>query len=146
VRTLVFWSLIAFITGLSVPAIVLAAHSPTGKFVYQPLPKPGEKISLDASTYFTYGFTKRPKLGLPIMKVEIFNRDGKRDTSYIVSGDADMPSMRGAHSTGFKVFSISATGLYLLPVSITMPGDWEIKFTFVKKGKAVFRGAYLFSI
>jgi hypothetical protein len=146
VRTLVFWSLIVFITGLSVPPIVCPAPSPTGKCIYQPLLKPGEKISLDANTYFTYGFTKRPKLGLPIMKVEVFNRDGKRDTSYIVSADADMPSMRGAHSTGYKVFSISARGLYLLPVSISMPGDWEIKFTFVKKGKEVFRGAYLFSI
>jgi hypothetical protein len=113
---------------------------------YQPLPKPGEKIPLDGDYYFTYGFEKPPKLGTAIMRVEIFTRDGKRDRSFTVQGDADMPSMRGAHSTGNKDFALSAKGVYLLPVRLVMPGDWEIRFTFVKNGKSVFRGAYLFDL
>jgi hypothetical protein len=54
--------------------------------------------------------------------------------------------MRGAHSSGDQNFSLSAKGVYLLPVRVVMPGDWEITFTFLKDGKAVLRGAYLFDI
>jgi hypothetical protein len=146
VRIIVFWSILAISLGVSAPSFVFATPTSIAKVVYQPLPKPGEKISLDADSYFTYGFEKPPKLGMAIMRVEIFSRDGKRDTSFAVKGDADMPSMRGAHSSGDKDFSLSAKGVYLLPVRLVMPGDWEIRFTFVKKGKAVFHGAYLFDL
>jgi hypothetical protein len=113
---------------------------------YQVFPQPGVKIPLGTTHYCTYGFTKPPKLGAAIMKVEIFSRNGKRDTSFIVKGDADMPSMRGAHSAGDKEFSLSAKGVYLLPVRLVMPGDWEVSFTFIKEGKTVCRGVYLFDI
>jgi hypothetical protein len=125
------------------------AHAATSSSVtrdYQLLPKPGEKIPIGAKHYFTYGFTKQPKLGTAIMRVEIFTRDGVRDTSFVVKGDADMPSMRGAHSTGDKDFSLSAKGVYLLPVRLVMPGDWEVIFTITRDGKKAFRGAYLFDL
>jgi hypothetical protein len=131
---------------VSLPIAAHAAPSSSVKSTYQQLPGPGEKIPIDAAHYFTYGFTKQPKLGTAIMRVEIFTRDGVRDTSFVVKGDADMPSMRGAHSSGDKDFSLSAKGVYLLPIRLVMPGDWEIRFTFVKKGKAVFHGAYLFDL
>lgn len=125
---------------------VFAAVTPASDPVYQTLPEPGEKIPLNADCYFTYGFDKQPKLGVAIMRVEIFNRDGKRNTSFVVKGDADMPSMRGAHSSGDKDFSLSAKGVYLLPVRLVMPGDWEVRFTFLNQGKVIFRGAYLFDL
>jgi hypothetical protein len=114
--------------------------------LYQTLPKPGEKVSIDPDHYFTYGFDKQPKIGVAIMRAEVFTRDGKRDTSLVMKGDADMPSMRGAHSSGDKDFSLSAKGIYLLPVRLVMSGDWEIRFTAVKNGKVIFRGAYVFDI
>ncbi len=110
------------------------------------LGKPGGKIALGAGHYFVYGFTKPAKIGTAIMKVEIFTRDGKRDTSFIVKGDADMPSMRGVHSTGDKDFALSKKGDYLLPIPLVMPGDWEVRLTFLKEGKKVLRGAYLFDL
>ena len=113
---------------------------------FRKLAKPGEKVPLDADYYFIYGFNNPPKLGQAIMKVEIFTQAGKQDTSFVVKGDLDMPSMRGAHSTGEKGFTLSKNGAYLLPASIVMPGDWEFRFTFEKNGKTVFRGAYLFDI
>jgi hypothetical protein len=112
----------------------------------QKLAKPGEKVVLGADHYFIYGFNKPPKLGAAIMKVEIFTTAGEQDTSFVVKGDLDMPSMRGAHSTGERKFTLSKNGAYLLPSNIVMPGDWEFKFTFEKDGKPVFRGAYLFDI
>ncbi len=140
-RKLALGIVLAITLGAAPPSIAAATQ-----VVYQPLPKPGKKVPLDADHYFTYGFEKPPKLGMAIMRVEIFTRDGKRDTSFTVKGDADMPSMRGAHSSGEKDFSLSAKGAYLLPVRLVMPGDWEIRFIFVKNGKTLFRGAYLFDL
>ena len=57
-----------------------------------------------------------------------------------------MPSMRGAHGTGDRPFQISNKGDYLLPISIVMPGDWEIKLTVIKAGKVIFRGRYNFNV
>ena len=145
-RKLLLGVLVVFILGVVAPAYVRSASSPASQDIYQPLPKPGQKVPIDADKYFIYGFDKPPKIGMAIMRVEIFMRDGKPDTSFVVKGDADMPSMRGAHSTGDKEFSLSAKGVYLLPVRLVMPGDWEIRFTFVQKGEVVFRGAYLFDL
>lgn len=144
-RRLLLGALLAISLGVAAPPFG-AAPTSAAQVVYQPLPKSGTKVPIGADHYFIYGFDKPPKIGVSIMRVELFTRDGKRDTSFTVKGDADMPSMRGAHSTGDKDFSLSAKGVYLLPVRLVMPGDWEIRFTFVKQGKAVFRGAYLFDL
>ena len=128
------------------PQTSRAATTSAVRSDYQILPKPGEKIPLGTTHYFIYGFDKQPKLGVAIMRVEVFSRDGKRDTSFVVKGDADMPSMRGAHSDGEKAYSLSAKGVYLKPVRLVMPGDWEVTFVFEKQGKVVFRGAYLFDL
>ncbi|MFN7959109.1 MAG: hypothetical protein U0P46_12415 [Holophagaceae bacterium] len=138
--------LIASLPGLLLAAPALVAAPTSGQVDYPTLPKPGQKVPLGPDHHFTYGFTKDPKLGTAVMRVEIFTRDGKRDTSFTVQGDADMPSMRGAHSSGLKAFALSNKGVYLLPVQLVMPGDWEIRFTFLKNGQAVLRGAYLFDL
>jgi len=138
-------TLSVILCGGSLPLAHAATSSPV-KRDYQALPRPGEKVPIDATHYFTYGFTKPPKLGTSIMRVEIFAQNGARDTSFVVKGDADMPSMRGAHSTGDKDFSLSAKGVYLLPVRLVMPGDWEVVFTFIRDGKIALRGAYLFDL
>lgn len=138
----------ALYLGVFVPASLFAAPAlaPTIKVGYQSLTKPGKKIQYDADHYLTFGFDKPPKLGMVIMRVEIFTLDGKRDTSFTVKGDADMPSMRGAHSAGEKAYSLSAKGVYLMPVRLVMPGDWEVTFIIIKKGITIYRGAYLFDL
>jgi hypothetical protein len=135
----------ALLLGLTL-ALASAATVRASENDFPSLPKPGAKIPLGSGHYFVYGFTASPRLGSAIMKVEVFTLDGRRDTAFRVSGDLDMPSMRGAHSTGSKNFSVSAKGFYLLPVQIVMPGDWEMKFAFEKAGETVLRGAYLFNL
>ncbi len=139
-------SLFLCMAAVVAPWAGFAAPLAIGEVVYQSLPRPGEKVVMDPEHYFTYGFNKPPKLGAAIMRVEIFSRGGKRDTSFIVKGDVDMPSMRGAHSSGAKDFSLSAKGVYLLPVQVVMPGDWEIRFSFVKSGKTLYRGSHRFDL
>lgn len=145
-RILIFTILFALTLGVAPSSFIGAATQAAAKGDFRPLPNPGKKVQIDAGHYFIYGFNKPPRLGTPVMRVEIFTSDGKRDTSFVIKGDADMPSMRGAHSSGAKAFSLSSKGIYLLPVWLVMPGDWEIRFTFLKKGKEVFRGAHLFNI
>jgi hypothetical protein len=113
---------------------------------YPSLPEPGKKIPIGSGYYLIYGFDKTPKLGTAIMKVEIFTGEGKRDTSLEVKADADMPSMRGAHATGDRNFMLSNKGVYLLPIPIVMPGDWEVRLTVVKDGKVIFRGRHDFNV
>ncbi len=127
--------------------VELSAASRTNEsIVYRTLPSPGTKVPLDGDHYFVFGFDKKPKLGTIIMKVEIFTRDGVKDTSFEVLADSGMPSMKGAHETGERPFALSKKGAYLLPVNIVMPGDWEVRITIKKDGKVVFRGSYQFDV
>ena len=72
---------------------------------YPSMPGPGKKVPIGADYYFIYGFDKKPKLGQLIMKVELFTKEGKKDTSMEVKAEAGMPSMRGAHETGEQLFA-----------------------------------------
>jgi hypothetical protein len=113
---------------------------------YPPMAAPGKKVPIGNGFTLIYGFDKPLKMGTVIMKVEIFTGEDKKDTSLEVLADADMPSMRGAHGTGDRAFKVSNKGDYLLPISIVMPGDWEVKLTIKKGGKVIFRGRYNFNV
>jgi hypothetical protein len=113
---------------------------------YPVMPGPGKKIPIGTGHYFTYGFDKALKMGTVIMKVEVFANSGERETSMEVQADSGMPSMRGTHDTGARLFKLSKKGDYLLPIDIVMRGDWEIKLTFSKDGKVVFRGSHQFNV
>ena len=113
---------------------------------YSPMPNPGKKVPIGSGYYLIYGFDKKPKLGTLIMKVEIFTDEGNKDTSFEVKADAGMPSMKGAHETGDRAFKLSRRGDYVLPISIVMPGDWEIRLTILKDKNVIFRGRYNFDV
>ena len=110
------------------------------------MPGPGKKVPIGNGHYLIFGFDKKPKLGTVIMKVEIFTKEGKKDTSFEVKADSGMPSMKGAHEAGGRAFKLSKKGDYLLPIDIVMPGDWEVRLTLLKGGKVIFRGSYQFDV
>ena len=110
------------------------------------MPDPGKKVPIGNGYYLIYGFDKRPKLGMVIVKVEVFTGEGKKDTTLEMKADAGMPSMSGAHETGDRAFTLSNKGDYLLPINIVMPGDWEIRLSVIKEGKVIFRGRYNFDV
>jgi hypothetical protein len=125
----------------------LPSASGTGQaVVYSPMPDPGKKVPIGNGYYIVYGFDKKPKLGTVIMKVEIFTAEDNRDTSFEVKAHADMPSMKGAHVTVDRSFKLSRKGVYLAPLDIVMPGDWEARLTIIKDGKVFFRGRYNFNV
>ena len=113
---------------------------------YPSMPEPGKRVPIGDDSYFIYSFNKKPRLGTLIMKVQIYTAEGKKCTSLVIKADSGMPSMRGAHETGDRSFVLSEKGDYLLPANIMMPGDWEIRLTIIKDGKAIFRGRYNFDV
>ena len=89
---------------------VAAASGAGSAQVYPSMPGPGKKVPVGNDYYFIYGFDKKPKLGTVIMKVEIFTKEGKKDTSFEVKADAGMPSMKGAHETGDRPLNFPKRG------------------------------------
>ncbi len=127
-------------------AFLSRAGGAAGPDRYEPLPKPGEKVALGSGHYFTYEFQRPPKLGAAILKVQVFTRTGQPDMSLTVYGRADMPSMWGTHSTSFRDLKVTKKGDYILPMDLTMPGEWEVRLIFLKNGKVIFRGSHRFSV
>jgi len=111
-----------------------------------PALKAGQKHWIGGEYYFVYDFDKRPQIGTIIIKIQVFTKDGKQDSSLEITGSSDMPSMRGAHATGDKPFKLNKKGDYLLPVNVVMPGDWEVVFNFLKDKKPIYTGSVRFNV
>jgi hypothetical protein len=120
---------------------VIGADKSTG-----PVLKAGEKHWIGDEYYFIYNFDKKPQMGTIIMKVQVFSKEGKQDSSLEIKGSADMPSMKGAHSTGDQLFKQNKKGDYLLPVNVVMPGEWEVVLNFLKDKKTIYTGSVRFNV
>ncbi len=105
-----------------------------------------KKYWINDRYYFTCSFDKKPRIGTAVLKIQIFTKDGGRDTSFLLKGESDMPGMRGAHHTGPQPFKLNNKGDYLLPIDVVMPGDWEIILTFKDGDRIIFRGRILFRV
>jgi len=114
--------------------------------VFLDLAKSGKKCWIGEVNYFTWEFDKTPKMGTSILIIKLYDRDGKRVTDVAVTGQSDMPSMRGAHDSGEIAFKNNKAGDYLLPVNVVMPGDWEVRLTFSRNGIVIFRGKVTFDV
>lgn len=113
---------------------------------YPQLPGFGKKCWIGEDYYFIYQFDKRPQMGTAILKIQLFEKSGKRVTDLDILGNSGMPSMRGAHDSGDQPFKLNKKGDYLLPVNIVMAGEWEVKLTFLKENKAIYRGSFRFTV
>lgn len=136
--------------GIAVLAILLSSILMPGfgnsEETYQALPGEGKKCPIGKDYYFTYSFDKKPQLGTIILKIELFDKDGKKDSSLAVTGDSGMPSMKGHHDSGEVAFKLNKKSEYLLPVNVVMPGDWEVKLVFKKDNKPIYRGSIKFDV
>lgn len=126
------------------PGLVPAGQS--GDPVFQDLAKSGKKCWIGEVNFFTWEFDKTPKMGTSILIIKLYDKDGKRVSDLSIAGRSDMPSMRGAHDSGEVAFKTNKAGDYLLPVSVVMPGDWEVRLTFSRNGIVIFRGRIAFDV
>ena len=124
------------------PGLVPGGQEP----VFQDLPKSGKKCWIGEVNYFTWEFDKTPKMGMSVLIVKLYDKDGQRVSDLTVSGRTDMPSMRGAHDSGEIAFKTNKAGDYLMPVNVVMPGGWEILLTFSRNGIVIFRGRVTFDV
>jgi hypothetical protein len=85
-------------------------------------------------------------MGTAFLKIQVFNKKGEQIKPFTIFGRSDMPSMRGAHDSGDVEFKLNKKNDYLMPVNIVMPGDWEVRVTFLKDGKPVFTGSITFDV
>lgn len=125
-------------------AVLQSALSEEEKF--EALPGEGKKCQIGEDYTFQYRFDKKPQLGTVILKIEVFNKEGKKDTSLKITGDSGMPSMRGHHDTGMIEFKLNKNGDYLLPVNVLMPGEWDIRLIFKKDDRAIYKGSFNFNV
>jgi hypothetical protein len=124
------------------PGLVPAGAEP----VFKDLPKSGKKCWIGEVEYFTWEFDKTPKMGTSILIIKLYDKDGRRINDLTVTGQSGMPSMRGAHDSGEIAFKTNRAGDFLLPVSVVMPGDWEVRLSFSRNGIVVFRGRIAFDV
>lgn len=127
-------------------AFLAAAAIPPETPVWTELKGPGKKNWIGEANYFIYRPSDKPKLGTIILKIQVFDQDDRRDTSFTIQGELGMPSMPGAHDSGLKTFALNKSRNYLLPLNIVMPGQWEVRLTFTQAGKVVFRGRTRFNV
>jgi len=126
-------------------ALAAAAAQQT-EVVWTTTPGPGKKCPVNDDYHFKYEFNERPKMGMIILKLQVFDKKGNQVVPYSITGRSDMPSMRGAHDSGDVEFKLNKNNDYLLPVNIVMPGDWEVRVTMTLNGKAVYHGSIRFDV
>jgi len=113
---------------------------------YKELPPSRKKCRIDDNFYFTYEFSEKLKIGTVILKVQVFDQTEEKNASFKVIGQYDMPAMSGAHDSGEQEFKLNKKNDYLLPITIVMRGEWEVKLTFLKNETPVFRGFFRFNV
>ncbi len=114
--------------------------------VWTPVPGPGKKCPINDDYYFKYEFNEKPKMGMSILKIQVFDKKNNQVVPFKITGRSDMLSMRGAHDSGDVEFKLNRKNDYLLPVNVVMPGDWEIRVIVLLNDQAVFRGSIRFDV
>jgi len=138
--------LILLIAAVSVRGFIRQFGGETqNEVVWKPLPGPGKKCPLDGDLFFTYEFSEKPKMGTVVLIVKVFDKSKTQVGPFAITGRSDMPSMKGAHDSGEVDFKLNKKNDYLMPVHVAMPGEWEVRLTFFKEGKPVFRGSLKFN-
>jgi hypothetical protein len=135
------WAISGQSSGFFSPSPTLAAEQTTVSAL-----KVGQKHWIEDQYYFVLNFDKKPQMGTIIVKVQVFSKEGKQDGTMDITGSADMPSMKGAHGTGDRLFKQNNKADYLLPINIVMPGQWEIVINFIKDKKTIYRGSLKFDV
>ena len=108
--------------------------------------KPGAKNWINSEHYFTYQFSKKPQIGLVIVKIKISDKAGARLTNYSILAVSGMPSMGNAHDSPEILFALNKKGDYLFPVNIVMLGTWQVNIKIIKDKKVISSGVVSFDV
>jgi hypothetical protein len=95
--------------------------------------KEGTKTVINGSYSFKAEFVEKPKMGESVLRITLWDKDGKQVTDLEVVGSYDMASMAGQHSMAPKTVLTSQRGFYLFPVRFAMRGKWQVDLVFKTK-------------
>jgi hypothetical protein len=95
--------------------------------------KEGTKTAINGSYSFKAEFVEKPKRGESILRITLWDKDGKQVTDLDIIGSYDMASMAGQHSMAPKTVLTSQKGFYLFPVRFGMRGKWQVNLVFKTK-------------
>lgn len=137
-----------FVTSIYWLAIILAVSFPSVAFAQDEFIKlnQGTKYKIGDEFEFIYSFNKTPSLGIVVVKIQVFNKNGEKDYSLKIFGESGMPEMKGHHDSGVVEFKQNKSGDYLLPVDAVMPGAWEVRVVFKNALVPIFKGRIDFDI
>jgi hypothetical protein len=147
-RKLSFVIIVVLFALLTIPSLYAGSVETSGNgraATFASMPAPGEKVAIGNDMYMIYGFVEKPKMGPVIMKIQVFDKNDEKDRSVGITADSGMPSMPSM-GTDHATCMLNKKGDYLVPINITMPGDWEVKITITKHGKVMYRGSYRFDV
>lgn len=122
-----------------------AEPNPCG-IAWTPIPGPGKKCAVNGDYHLVYEFGEKPKMGISILRIRVFDKKNNQVVPFKMTGRSDMPSMRGAHDSGAVDLKLDRKNNYVLPVNVVMPGDWETQVTVFSNGKPVFYGSIRFHV
>ena len=108
--------------------------------------KQNEQIRINENYRFKYVFPAKPKLGISVIKLSVFDKNGDKVSNLSALGAYDMPQMRGHHSSGPASFRKNKDGDYLLPLNSVMRGKWEIFLQFKEEDNIIYEGAIYINI
>ncbi len=139
--------LIAILLLILGPAVLGAlALAPQGS-EWKSLKGLGKKNRLGEGVYFVYKSSgAKLKVGNNPLQVIVAHKPGKPDPGFTVQGEVAAASKSGTPGPGPQTLTRTKSGAYLFPVKIASPGAWEIRLTFLKAKKTVFRGRRTFTI
>jgi len=112
---------------------------------FQKLPGAGKKVWIGDSHYFTYRFDKTPKIGVVVLKIQLFTRKGIKDRRCEITCLSGMSSKEGSIQTEGQ-FKLNRLGDYLLPVNFSSHGEWEVKLVFKKDGQEIYYGSFTLKV
>lgn len=106
------------------------------------LPKPGKTIQLSDGNEMTWEFADKVKMGPNVLKVTIEDKKKLDLKNYTIKANLDMPSMKGAHSSGAKKMILNKKGDFVTPMDFVMRGEWEVCIEIYYKDKLIMNGKY----
>jgi len=95
-------------------------------------------VWLNNDYYAKYTWEKKPKIGTVLLFVDVYNKNKQLTKDISIQANAYMPSMRGAHDTGFKAMKLNKKNRHVIDVNFMMRGAWELELKFVKGNKAIY--------
>ena len=106
----------------------------------------GTPVPFNKDMSLVYDFNRNPAIGMLVVRIKVTDSGNNPVKNLRITGNSGMPSMKGAHDTGEVEFRINKEGVYLLPVNIVMPGDWEIEVIIYRDKDRLFKGRIGFNV